>query len=586
MEVAGGSVLWAILMVLGFLNPQTLAPSDPAVTAGDGQIAAEQVASLIPGDPQIFLSINTNDKTLQACKELWIQKFFQINEINRTIQQFTAGTDRKNREAKTFFDIANLILDLETEQLAAALYADPKNTSVRLLVAGRWSQMETISFAIRGLGIALQGNGKALLATDGTWTRITTRRPINGKLDIALAVSPKAVLFEMALRCPPALIQQVISGDYQACTRENALVKNCAASRGDSRDLIFLAIDTPAILKALPQLNAKPVNQFMQIFKPAGFGRIVYTVKPSGKSFKEHFSVLESAGTGLLNDLISQSQPVDPAVFKLVPASAVFVQAGAYKLDMALDLLSEQLKNDPMTREAGTKIETFFAEAAAQGMDIRGRIINQLEGSGLLFITLPDANAGAPIPGFGFIAGIKDSSGIFEILEMVQNDNFRLSAREISGINTYTAQLQKAPFIPTFGTIDAGKKYFVIASSPDMFAAVVRAGSLPGAVKFAGANVIDLKEAMHFQFLDVSRLGMFAYPALRPWIPMAANKIPPLQGLNSAALPGAQELFGSAPAYVTVTTRSRGTETLSPIPLTRIGQMIPAIFPLMGHRFM
>jgi len=571
-----------MLTILGLITPQTLVVSDAEIHTGNGEWPAASVVQYIPAQPDLFLALNTSESVRSAWSELWLRKMFAIQEINRSITAELEKDNRKSREMKVAADIGKQILKLKPKGIAAGLYINGEKQSVHIVAAADCDRMDTLGFFLETIAVLLQADRKLNVQNRGKWMSVTTVRPLETKLDIAAAVSEEAVLFELALNAPPEKINAVINGNSPTVHKAGSFVRPCVTARGDSSDMLFLAVNTSKLIKKLQQIDLRPLKSIIRIFEPQELGHIVYTIRPDGIQFKEHFSVLGSSEKGLLIRLINFSENIDSGILKLVPENPLFVQTGGYRFGEALDACIRGLKEHEDTTRNAQRIEEFFTQMAEEGIDIRTKVINTLQGTGLFCMTLPEA--GIPIPGMAMIFRTDAPNSFLEILELVQNEKFMLTKREIGGVSTYTAQVPRMPVVLTFGAVVCeGRKYFAAASTPEMFLKITKASSTQGGTVFLQKIKPTIpNETLFFQYCNCKQLGEYIYK----FFPMLAQRNPLLKNINMGKIPAAAELFGDMPAYTAVSFRQKGTVISAPVPGMRLMSAAPALLPLLWHTTM
>lgn len=583
--MAETTILYAVLMALGFLTPQTMVSSDPGVHTGNGQWAPVAAVRFIPDRPEVLLVLNTSESVRNAWSELWMKKMFGIREVNRLIEAQLSGDSRKSREMKAVAEIGKQILALKPRGAAAGLYIDGAGRSVHIMAAADCDRMDAFTFFIKTSALFLQADNETVVREKGTWTYITTVKPVEKNLRIAAAVSRKAVLFEMALNAPLEKIDRIAEKDAPCVSDKGSFASGCVTARGDSSDILFFAVDTPELISDMKHIDTRPVKQFLTVFQPQEFGRIVYSVRPGEKGFTEHFSILGSSQKGLLVNLINCSEPIDSGILGLVPEDALYVQAGGFRFADALEVLTASLAQHEETARTGERIKDFFAGMAENGIDIKGNVIRPLQGTALLSVSLPEA--GMPVPGTALIFRTDTPESVLEILELVQNEKFRLTKREIGGVPAYTVRLPRAPVVFTFGALNKGSDtYFAAASTPDTFLKIVQAASKADRVTFKTGTPLSIPEdTLFFQYCCSARLAVYGYTLFRNAVPLLGRKAPLLKGLNAGALPPADDLFGEMPDYTAFTTKRKGTVISTPFPGIRLVSALPALLAVRGAGF-
>lgn len=573
------SMIPLILIILGLITPQTLVVSDAEIHTGNGQWPAASVSQYIPAQPDLFLVLNTSENVRAAWSEIWLRKMFAIQEINRAVLAALEKDNRKSREMKAVFDIGKQILKLKPKGIAAGLYINGKKKSIHIVAAADCDRMDTLGFFLETIAIMLQADRKLNVRNRGKWMSVTTVKPLENKIDIAAAVSEEAVLFELALNAPPEKISAVINGNSPTVHKAGTFARHCVTARGDSSDMLFFAVNTPQLVKKLKHIDEPSLRSFIRIFEPQELGHIVYSIRPEGIQFKEHFSVIASSEQGLLIQLINFSEKIDSNILKLVPENALYVQAGGYRFNEALDAFIRGLKNHEDTTRNAQRIEDFFTEMTENGIDIKTKVISRFKGTSMFCMTLPEP--GIPIPGIALIFRTDTPGSVMEILELIQNDKFMLTRREIEGVSVYTARVPKMPAVLTFGPVECGgNKYFAAASTPEIFLKIIKASSAPAGTAFLQNIQPQITgDTLFIQYLNCGKLGEYTYQ----FLPMVAQRNPFLRNIDTGKIPQAGNLFGDMPVYTAVSARSTGTEISTPVPGMRLLSAAPALLPLIWH---
>ncbi|MFH1709054.1 MAG: hypothetical protein ABIF71_14205 [Planctomycetota bacterium] len=580
-EVGHGIVL-AVLLALGMINPQVVAPSDPANPGGDGKTATPAAVQYLPAGADAVAMLNVSPAVFARMSDLWLKQVLTNPELLRTIGANMQGDFKAARDLRVMLGIYRQIRAIEPREIAAAAYLDADNRALRILAAFTCGRPDQFNFVTETLGVVLEGDRKAAITHRGEWSLLKPAKLPEGR-DFLLAFNKDVFLVEFALHGPVALIDRVCAGGFPPLCGTPGFPATALAARGDSGDALFAAIDFTGLTPKLARLPGKGIQQLVTIANPAGLGQAIYTMRPEGAGFRERFAVIAPAAGSLIARAAACSKPLDRRILALAPAGAVAVQAGGFDAARFLTELTAALQADQATAGAARTIEGFLNETAAMGIDLRGKVVNNLEGSGLFFVTLPEG--GLPMPGFGLILETRDAQPIMEILELLQNDDFRLSKRDIAGTPVFTSQIKNIRAVVTFGPVGAKREFMVVTSSPELFAAVAAAAADPAPLKFADpASAVN--DMLLYQFINTARVGGLLYTLGQPPIARAAERNPLLKGLNPAALPAADVLFGQAPPIISVTTRATGTVTLSPFPITRLLMLMPAALPIAGNEFM
>ena len=93
-------------------------------------------------------------------------------------------------------------------------------------------------------------------------------------------------------------------------------------------------------------------------------------------------------------------------------------------------------------------------------------------------------------------------------------------------------------------------------------------------------------DMLFYQYCDFKKLGIFGYTFFQSSLPLLAQRLPVMKGVNAAGLPPANELFDDMPPFIAVSTKKMGTVISTPLPGMRLITSVPALLAVAGHGFM